>query len=64
MTPSKRPYIAPVVLRHGTLAQLTLGSGSANQNADKTSLPASDRGLKRDVTVVARAIARLRALSG
>ena len=63
MPHSKRPYIAPALLRHGDLAGITQG-GSGSKQSDKTSIPisSSDRVLKRDVRVVADAVARLRAL--
>jgi len=63
MTSSKKPYSLPVLLRHGSLADVT-GGTSGTKQSDKTSLPngISDRTLKRDIRVVGGALRRLRRL--
>ena len=63
MTSSKKPYSLPVLLRHGSLADVT-GGTSGTKQSDKTSLPngISDRVLKRGITRIDGALRRLRAL--
>jgi len=61
MTSFMRPYSAPVLLRHGSLADVT-GGTSGSKQSDKSSLPVSDRVLKRGITRIDGALRRLRAL--